>query len=88
MLQSSRRAANWRTARRHDPAFDAGTWTRLISRILAEEEIWYLSPEDQLLGEPEQRLEISRQLKLQVRDSPLHFVLEFLGQSRRLADVL
>jgi hypothetical protein len=169
--------ANWRTARRNDPAFDAGTWNRLISRVVAEEEIWYLSPEDQLLhlilhalyddprnchpivltdiaellgqtginwaqfwqralagnwvagcwlllnlakhfyptvsfhppeevelaplprdlgavaatlalGDPEQRLEISRQLKLQVRNGPLHFVLELLGQSRRPADVL
>jgi len=35
--------------RNTDPAFDAGTWNRLISRIVAEEEIWYLAPEDQLL---------------------------------------
>ena len=169
--------ANWRTTRRTDPAFDADTWNRLISRIVAEEEIWYLSPEDQLLhlilhalyddplncrpivlsdiaellgqagihwlqfwqravagnwvagcwlllnlakffypavsfnppegvelaplpanlagvaatltlGKLQERLEISRQLKLQVRNRPLHFVLELLGQSRRLADVL
>ena len=168
---------NWRTAKRTDPAFDAGTWDRLISRVVAEEEVWYLSPEDQLLhlilhalyddplncrpmvltdiaellgqagihwrqfwqrvvagnwtngcwlllnltkyfypavsfkppedpglaplppdlgavaatltlGTLEERLELSRQLKLQVRNGPLHFVLELLGQSRRLADVL
>jgi hypothetical protein len=168
--------ASWRTTRRTDLAFDAGTWNRLISRIVAEEEIWYLSPEDQLLhlvlhalyddplncrpivltdiaellgqtgihwmqfwqraatgnwvsgcwlllslakyfypavsfnppagvelaplpsnlaavaatltlGRLEERLELSRQLKLQVRNGPLHFVLELLGQSRRLADV-
>src|SRR5262249_35528003 len=36
-------------ARRYDPAFDAGTWNRLISRVIAEEEIWFLAPEDQLL---------------------------------------
>lgn len=36
-------------SRRFDPAFDAGTWNRLISRVVAEEEVWYLSPEDQLL---------------------------------------
>jgi hypothetical protein len=169
--------AHWRTARCNDLAFDAGTWNRLISRVVAEEEIWYLSPEDQLLhlilhalydepanccpivlsdiaellgqaginwvqfwqralagnwmagcwlllnlakyfyptasfqppqeielarlpsdlglvaatltlGEPEQRRELSRQLELQVRNGPLHFVLELLGQGRRLADVL
>ncbi|MBS0420793.1 MAG: nucleotidyltransferase family protein [Proteobacteria bacterium] len=164
-------------SRRCDPAFDAGTWNRLISRVVAEEEIWYLAPEDQLLhlilhtlqdnprnchpivltdiaqlleqtginwpqfwqqalvgnwsagcwlllnlakhfypavsfqppedvelpplppdlgavaatltlGEPDERLKISRQLKLQVRNGPLQFVRELLGQrSRRLADV-
>jgi hypothetical protein len=36
-------------SRRFDPAFDAGTWNRLISRVVAEEEVWYLSPADQLL---------------------------------------
>ena len=169
--------AHWRTARRSDPAFDAGTWNRLISRVVAEEEVWYLSPEDQLLhlvmhalyddplncrplvlsdiaellghgqinwiqfwqralagnwvpgcwlllnlakhfypavsfnppadlelaplpphlaavaatltlGQREERLEASRQLKLQVRNGPLQFVLELLGQGRRHADVL
>ena len=169
--------ANGRTARRTDPAFDADTWNRLISRVVAEEEVWYLSPEDQLLhlilhalyddplncrpivltdiaellgqagihwrqfwqraeagnwvsgcwlllnlakyyypavsfkppqehgleplppdlagvaatltlGNLEERLELLRQLKLQVRNGPLHFVLELLGQGRRLADVL
>ena len=164
-------------ARRCDPAFDAGTWNRLISRVVAEEEIWYLAPEDQLLhlilhtlqddprnchpivltdiaqlleqtginwpqfwqqarvgnwvagcwlllniarhfypslsfqppqdvelpplpsdpaavaatltlGDPEERLTIARQLKLQVRNGPLQFVRELLAQrSRRLADV-
>ena len=169
--------APWRAARRADPAFDAGTWNGLISRVVAEEEVWYLSPEDQLLhlvlhalyddplncrplvltdiaellgqsqinwiqfwqravagncsagcwlllnlakhfypavsfnppedlelaplpphlaavaatltlGQRDERLEASRQLKLQVRNGPLHFVLELLGQSRRHADVL
>jgi hypothetical protein len=164
-------------ARRYDPAFDAGTWNRLISRVVAEEEIWYLAPEDQLLhlilsalrgdprnchplvltdiaqlleqtgvnwvqfwqvalagnwvsgcwlmlnlarhfypstsfqppdgvelaplpadlaavaatltlGEPEERFELARQLKLQVRTGPLQFVRELLGQKRRVADVL
>jgi hypothetical protein len=164
-------------ARRYDPAFDAGTWNRLISRVVAEEEIWYLAPEDQLLhlilsalredprnchplvltdiaqlleqtgvnwvhfwqlalagnwvsgcwlmlnlarcyypstsfqppegvelatlptdlaavaatltlGEPAERLELARQLKLQVRTGPLQFVRELLGQKRRVADVL
>jgi len=164
-------------SRRHDPAFDPGTWNRLISRVLAEEEIWYLAPEDQLLhlvlhtlqddrrnshpivftdiaqllaqtginwaqfwqqaaagnwvggcwlllnlarhyypalsfqppagaelvplpadlgavaatltlGDPEERLEMARQLKLQVRNGPLRFVRELLGpRSRRLAAV-
>ena len=36
-------------SRRCDPAFEAATWNRLISRVVAEEEVWYLSPEDQLL---------------------------------------
>ncbi len=40
------------------------------------------------LGNLEERLELLRQLKLQVRNGPLHFVLELLGQRRRLADVL
>jgi hypothetical protein len=166
-------------ARRYDPAFDAGTWNRLISRVIAEEEVWYLAPEDQLLhlilhalhdeprnchpivltdiaqlleqtgvnwiqfwklaasgnwasgcwlmlnltrhfyptlsfqppdglqpvpaplpaelgavaailtlGEPQERLDLARQLKLQVRNGPLHFVRELLAQKRRLADVL
>jgi hypothetical protein len=163
--------------RRVDPAFDAGTWNRLISRVVAEEEIWYLSPEDQLLhliqhalhgdprtchpivltdiaqlvgqtginwvqfwqlaalgnwvngcwlllnlarhfyptmgiqppegadleplpvdpgtvaatltlGEAEERQDLARQLKLQVRNGPLQFVRELLGQRRRTADVL
>jgi Uncharacterised nucleotidyltransferase len=165
------------SARRADPAFDADTWNRVISRVVAEEEIWYLSPEDQLLhltlhalydnplncrpivltdiaellgqagihwrqfwqraaagnwmtgcwlllnlakyfypavsfkppedaglgplppdlstvaatltlGNLPERLQLLRELKLQVRNGPLHFVLELLGQSRRLADVL
>jgi hypothetical protein len=164
-------------ARRFDPAFDAGTWNRLISRVVAEEEVWYLSPEDQLLhlilnalhagprnchplvladiaqlleqmgvnwvqfwqlalagnwvsscwlmlnlarqfhpstsfqppegielaalptdlaavaatvtlGEPEERLDLARQLKLQVRTGPLQFVRELLSQKRRVADAL
>jgi DNA polymerase III psi subunit len=164
-------------ARRYDPAFDAGTWNRLISRVVAEEEIWYLSPEDQLLhlilnalrddprnchplvltdiaqlleqsgvnwvqfwqialagnwvsscwlmlnlarkfypstsfqlpesvelaalptdlaavaatltlGGPEERLDLARQLKLQVRTGPLQFVRELLSQRRRTADAL
>jgi hypothetical protein len=164
-------------SRRYDPAFDPGTWNRLISRVVAEEEIWYLAPEDQLLhlilhtlqddprnchpivltdiaqllaqtginwaqfwqqalvgnwlagcwlllnlakhfypslsfqppqdvelsplpadlgtvaatltlGEPEERLQIARRLKLQVRNGPLQFVRELLGQrNRRLAAV-
>jgi len=164
-------------ARRYDPAFDAGTWNRLISRVIAEEEVWFLAPEDQLLhlilhalqddprnchpivltdiaqlleqtginwvqfwqlaaagswvsgcwlmlnlarhfypalsfqrpdavelaalpeelgavaapltlGEPQDRLDLARQLRLQVRNGPLQFVRELLGQKRRLADVL
>jgi hypothetical protein len=40
------------------------------------------------LGEPQERLDLARQLKLQVRNSPLQFVRELLGQKRRLAAVL
>jgi hypothetical protein len=40
----------WRVARRLDPAFQAGTWNRLISGVMGEEEVWYLAPEDQLLN--------------------------------------
>jgi putative nucleotidyltransferase-like protein len=164
-------------SRRFDPAFDAGTWNRLISRVVAEEEVWYLSPEDQLLhlvqhalhddprnshpivltdiaqlvtqtginwvhfwrlalpgtwlngcwlllnlarhfypsmsiqppedvelaplpadlgtvaatltlGEAQERQELARQLKLQVRKGPLQFVRELLGQRRKTVDVL
>jgi len=164
-------------SRRFDPAFDAGTWNRLISRVVAEEEVWYLSPEDQLLhlvqhalhddprnshpivltdiaqlvtqtginwvhfwqlalpgtwlngcwlllnlarhfypsmsiqppedvelaplpadlgtvaatltlGEAQERQELARQLKLQVRNGPLRFVRELLGQRRKTVDVL
>jgi hypothetical protein len=39
----------WRAARRADPAFNAGTWNRLTCSLVGEEEVWYLSPEDQLL---------------------------------------
>jgi hypothetical protein len=39
----------WRAARRVDPAFNAGTWNRLVCSVVAEEEVWYLSAEDQLL---------------------------------------
>jgi hypothetical protein len=164
-------------SRRFDPAFDAGTWNRLISRVVAEEEIWYLAPEDQLLhliqhalhhdprnchpivltdiaqlvthtginwvqfwqlavpgnglngcwlllnlarhfypamsiqppegvelaplppdldavaatltlGEAQERQDLARQLKLQMRNGPLQFVRELLGKRRKTADVV
>jgi hypothetical protein len=40
----------WRMVRRLDPAFQAGTWNRLICSVMGEEEIWFLSPEDQLMN--------------------------------------
>jgi hypothetical protein len=40
------------------------------------------------LGEPEERLDLARQLKLQVRTGPLQFVRELLSQRRRTAEVL
>jgi hypothetical protein len=40
---------HWPAARRLDPAFNATTWNRLICSVVGQEEVWYLSPEDQLL---------------------------------------
>jgi hypothetical protein len=40
------------------------------------------------LGEAQERQELARQLKLQVRKGPRQFVRELLGQRRRTLDVL
>jgi len=40
------------------------------------------------LSKLDERIAVSRQLKLQVRNRPLHFVLELFSQSRRSADVV
>jgi hypothetical protein len=40
------------------------------------------------LGEAQERQELARQLKLQVRNGPLQFVRELLGQRRKTVDVL
>ena len=40
------------------------------------------------LGEAQERQELARRLKLQMRNGPLQFVRELLGQRRKLADVL